>query len=178
MHNLRGWRHGGQQQNQYSSIWISWEVISFHALGLHIGFIMEGPLTRLLILKMLCSKARVGKMELLLIEVWVEILKLNEVAWDSIHILGVMSEWKSLSCVWYCRELARESPPPWQGHVGQIWWTRWARTLGVPLWACLRAYPKTWACLFYCFMTFTNSSDSHKGLSPTTLICKKSNLEL
>ena len=40
-------------------------------------------------------------MEPLLIEVWGDILKLNEVAWDNIHILEVMSEWKSLSCVWY-----------------------------------------------------------------------------
>ena len=70
------------------------------------------------------------------------------------------------------------SPHPWQGHVGEFWWARRARTRGVPLWACLSIYPKSWACLFYCFMTFTNSSDSHEGLSPTTLTCKKSNLEL
>ena len=32
--------------------------------------------------------------------------------------------------------------------------------------------------LFYYFMTFTNSSDIHGGLSPTTFLCKKINLEL
>ena len=54
-------------------------------------------------------------------------------------------------------------PTPWQGDVGEIWWARQARTQGVPLWACLSVYPKTWACLFYCFMTFTNSSDINRG---------------
>ena len=47
-----------------------------------------------------------------------------------------------------------------------------------PLWACLSIYPKTRVCLFYCFMTFTNSSDSHGGLSPTTFSLKEINLEL
>ena len=32
--------------------------------------------------------------------------------------------------------------------------------------------------LFYYFMTFTNSSDIHGGLSPTTFLCKKINLKL
>ena len=48
----------------------------------------------------------------------------------------------------------------------------------MPLWACLSIYPKTRVCLFYCFMTFTNSSDSHGGLSPTTFSLKEINLEL
>ena len=70
------------------------------------------------------------------------------------------------------------SPHPWQGHVGEFWWARWARIRGVPLWACLSIYAKTRVCLFYCFMTFTNSSDSHGGLSPTTFSLKEINLEL
>ena len=32
--------------------------------------------------------------------------------------------------------------------------------------------------LFYYFMTFTNSSDINRGLSPTTFLCKKINLKL
>ena len=32
--------------------------------------------------------------------------------------------------------------------------------------------------LFYCFMTFTNSSDSNGGLSPTTFSLKEINLKL
>ena len=53
---------------------------------------------------------------------------------------------------------------------------------GTP-WICLRVYPKTRVCLFYCFMTFTNSSDSHglggRGrLSPTTFSLKGINLKL
>ena len=43
---------------------------------------------------------------------------------------------------------------------------------------CLSIYPKTRVCLFYCFMTFTNSSDSHRGLSLTTFSLKEINLEL
>ena len=38
--------------------------------------------------------------------------------------------------------------------------------------------PKTRIILFYYFMTFTNSSDIYGGLSPTTFLCKKINLEL
>ena len=38
------------------------------------------------------------------------------------------------------------SPHPWQGHVGEFWWTRQARTPGVPIWACLSIYPKTRIC--------------------------------
>ena len=49
---------------------------------------------------------------------------------------------------------------------------------GCPLWACLSVYLKTRVCLFYCFMTFTNSSDSHRGLSPTTFSLKEINLKL
>ena len=59
-----------------------------------------------------------------------------------------------------------------------FWWARRARTRGVPLWACLSIYPKTRVCLFYCFMTFTNSSDINEGLSPTTFSLKEINLEL
>ena len=33
--------------------------------------------------------------------------------------------------------------------------------------------PKTRICLFYYFMTFTNSSDINRGLSPTTFLWKK-----
>ena len=43
---------------------------------------------------------------------------------------------------------------------------------------CLSVYPKTRICLFYYFMTFTNSSDINRGLSPTTFLCKKINLKL
>ena len=35
---------------------------------------------------------------------------------------------------------------------------------------CLSIYPKTRICLFYYFMTFTNSSDINGGLSPTTFL--------
>ena len=37
-------------------------------------------------------------------------------------------------------------------------------------WICLSIYPKTRICLFYYFMTFTNSSDINGGLSPTTFL--------
>ena len=70
------------------------------------------------------------------------------------------------------------SPHPRQGHVGEFWWARRARTRGVPLWACLSVYPKTRVCLFYCFMTFTNSSDSHGRAIPDHLSVKEINLEL
>ena len=43
---------------------------------------------------------------------------------------------------------------------------------------CLSVYPKTRICLFYYFTTFTNSSDIYGGLSLTTFLCKKINLEL
>ena len=36
-----------------------------------------------------------------------------------------------------------------------------------------RDYPKTRSYLFYYFMTFTNSSDINRGLSPTTFLWKK-----
>ena len=49
---------------------------------------------------------------------------------------------------------------------------------GLPSRTCLSVYPKTRICLFYYFMTFTNSFDIHGGLSPTTFLCKKINLEL
>ena len=59
---------------------------------------------------------------------------------------------------------------------------------GPPHWICLSVYPQTRVSLFYCFMTFTNSSDSHGWgawggcvggwLSPTTLSLKEINLEL
>ena len=70
------------------------------------------------------------------------------------------------------------SPHPWQGHVGEFWLARLDRTWGVPLWACLSIYPKTKVCLFYCFMTFTNSSDSHGRAIPDHLSVKEINLEL
>ena len=47
-----------------------------------------------------------------------------------------------------------------------------------PPWTCLSVYPKTRICLFYYFTTFTNSSDIYGGLSLTTFLCKKINLEL
>ena len=47
-----------------------------------------------------------------------------------------------------------------------------------PPWICLSIYPKTRICLFYYFTTFINSSDFGAGLSPTTFLCKKINLEL
>ena len=43
---------------------------------------------------------------------------------------------------------------------------------------CPSIYPKTKICLFYCFTTFTNSSDINRGLSLTTFLCKKINLKL
>ena len=48
---------------------------------------------------------------------------------------------------------------------------------GLP-WICLSVYPQTRICLFYYFMTFTNSSDIDGGLSPTTFSLKEINLEL
>jgi len=47
-----------------------------------------------------------------------------------------------------------------------------------PPWTCLSVYPKTRICLFNYFMTFTYSSDIYGGLSLTTFLCKKTNLEL
>ena len=41
---------------------------------------------------------------------------------------------------------------------------------GAPSWTCPSIYPKTRICLFYYFMTFTNSSDINGGLSPTTFL--------
>ena len=54
-------------------------------------------------------------------------------------------------------KVKRESPDG-QGESGLT---------GLP-WICLSVYPKTRICLFYYFMTFTNSSDINEGLSPTT----------
>ena len=65
------------------------------------------------------------------------------------------------------------SSHPWQGHAGEPWWPRRVRTRGAP-WICLSIYPKTRICLFYYFMTFTNSSDINGGLSLTTFLWRKS----
>ena len=43
---------------------------------------------------------------------------------------------------------------------------------------CLSVYPKTRICLFYYFMTFTNSSDINGGAIPDHLSLKEINLEL
>ena len=52
---------------------------------------------------------------------------------------------------------------------------------GHPPWTCLSIYPKTKICLFYYFMTFTNSSDINGGgggLAIPYHLCKKINLKL
>ena len=75
-----------------------------------------------------------------------------------------------------CWDPSREFPPMtkvmWRGPDMQ----RQIRTRGPP-WTCSSIYPKTRICLFYYFTTFTNSSDIGRGLSPTTFLCKKINLE-
>ena len=47
-----------------------------------------------------------------------------------------------------------------------------------PTWTCLSIYPKTRICLFYYFMTFTNSSDINGGAIPDHLSLKEINLKL
>ena len=42
-----------------------------------------------------------------------------------------------------------------------------------PPWTCPSIYPKTRICLSYYFMSFTNSSDINRGLSPTTFLWKE-----
>ena len=49
------------------------------------------------------------------------------------------------------------------------------RTRQIP-WTCSSIYPKTRICLSYYFMSFTNSSDISRGLSPTTSFLGKINL--
>ena len=62
---------------------------------------------------------------------------------------------------------------PWQGHVEETWQGRGMRTWGNP-WTCMSIYPQTRICLSYYFMSFTNSSDINRGLSPTTYLWRKS----
>ena len=52
-------------------------------------------------------------------------------------------------------------PTHGKGHAESPDMQRRVRARGPPPWVCLSIYPKTRVCLFYCFMTFTNSSDSH-----------------
>ena len=51
------------------------------------------------------------------------------------------------------------------------------RTQGAPQ-AFSSIYPKTRICLFYCFMTFTNSSDINRGLTLTSFLWKKNQLRV
>ena len=90
-----------------------------------------------------------------------------------------LSQWchPAISSSVVCRETAWEFPPMtkvmWRGSDMQ----RRIRTQEAP-WTCPSIYPKTKIFLFYYFMTFTNSSDINRGLSPTTFLCKKVNLKL
>ena len=52
-----------------------------------------------------------------------------------------------------------------KGHAERPDMQRRVRARGAP-WICLSIYPRTRICLFYYFMTFTNSSDINGGLSP------------
>ena len=76
-----------------------------------------------------------------------------------------------------CREPAREFPPMTKV-MRRVLVCKGKSGLEGPPWTCLSIYPKTRICLFYYFTTFTNSSDSHGGLSPTTFSLKEINLEL
>ena len=60
-----------------------------------------------------------------------------------------------------------------KGVAERAWRQRRIRTRGTP-WTCLSIYPKTRVCLSYYFMTFTNSSDINRVLSPTTFFWRTS----
>ena len=70
------------------------------------------------------------------------------------------------------REPAREIPP-----MTKVMWKRTVkqgfRTQRAPQ-AFSNIYPQTRICLFYYFMTFTNSSDINRGLFLTTFLWRKS----
>ena len=76
-----------------------------------------------------------------------------------------------------CREPAWEFPPMTRS-CGTALTGKASQGSRAPPWICLSVYHKTRICLFYYFMTFTNSSDIYGGLSLTTFLCKKINLEL
>ena len=68
-----------------------------------------------------------------------------------------------------CWEPAQEFPPMTKVMRRGPDMQRWIRTREAP-WTCPSIYPKTKICLFYYFMTFTNSSDINGGLSLTTFL--------
>ena len=70
------------------------------------------------------------------------------------------------------------SSHPWQRSCGEALKAKANQDSRGPPWTWLSIYPKTRICLFYYFMTFTYSSDIYRGLSLTTFLCKKINLEL
>ena len=65
-----------------------------------------------------------------------------------------------------------ENPAHGKGHEEEAWQAKARSGLEGP--SFLSIYPKTKICLFYYFITFTNSSDINRGLSPTTFLCRKS----
>ena len=71
-----------------------------------------------------------------------------------------------------CREPAREFAPMTRSCGRALMGKASQGSRGTP-WICLSFYPKTRICLFYYFMTFTNSSDINGGLSPTTFLWRK-----
>ena len=64
------------------------------------------------------------------------------------------------------------SIPPLARSCGETWWARQIRTQGIP-WACSSIYLRTRNCLFHYFMSFTNTSNINRVLSPTTFIWRK-----
>ena len=73
---------------------------------------------------------------------------------------------------YWCQEPARESPPTTRS-CGRALMGKASQSSRAPPRICLSVYPKTRICLFYYFMTFTNSPDINGGLSPTTFLWRK-----
>jgi len=70
----------------------------------------------------------------------------------------------------HCREPAQKSPLKTKS-CGRALTGKASQSSRAPApRTCLSVYPKTRICLFYYFMTFTNSPDINRGLSPTTFL--------
>ena len=107
---------------------------------------------------------------------------------SSLRLMSIQSVMPSSHLI-LCRPLLLLTPippcqePQWEiSLMTKVMWRRpdrqrQIRPRGTP-WICSSIYPKTRICLSYYFVSFTNSFDINKGLSPITFFLEKINLGL